>query len=81
VVGVLACLACCAVPALLAAGILTGAGWAVAGRWLPAVAVGRLVAALARWDPLAAPWMPSRRELPRVRAGARPPHHATDFLG
>jgi hypothetical protein len=27
------------VPALLAAGVLSGAGWAVAGHWLPGVAI------------------------------------------
>ena len=38
-----ACLACCAVPALLAAGVLSGAGWAIAGRWMPAAPGARAV--------------------------------------
>jgi hypothetical protein len=33
------CAACCALPVLLAAGVLSGAGWAVAVAWLPGVAV------------------------------------------
>jgi hypothetical protein len=47
--GAIACLACCALPALLAAGILAGAGWATTDRWLPAVAVGLLIAANGTW--------------------------------
>jgi mercuric ion transport protein len=35
--------ACCALPLLLAAGALSGVGWAITGRWLPAVA-GLLIA-------------------------------------
>jgi small multidrug resistance family-3 protein len=41
----LACAACCAVPLLLGAGVLSGAGWAVAGAWMPGIAVA--LAALA----------------------------------
>ena len=35
----LACAACCAIPVLLAAGVLSGAGWAAAGEWMPGAAV------------------------------------------
>jgi len=41
----LACAACCAIPLLLAGGLLSGAGWAGAGAWIPGVAV--VLAALA----------------------------------
>jgi mercuric ion transport protein len=55
-----ACAACCALPLLLGAGVLSGAGWAAAGDWMPGIAV--LLAALAgtAW------WWTSRR---RHRAG------------
>jgi hypothetical protein len=33
-----ACVACCTLPLLLAAGALSGAGWLITGWWLPAVA-------------------------------------------
>ena len=44
--GAVACVACCALPLLLAAGALSGAGWVITGRWLPAVA-GLLIASAA----------------------------------
>ena len=45
-----ACLACCTIPLLLAAGVLTGAGWALAGQWMPGVALSLVaLAALAWW--------------------------------
>ena len=56
----LACAACCAIPLLLAAGVLSGAGWAATGAWMPGIAV--LLAALAG----AAWWWAHRR---RHRAG------------
>ena len=34
-----ACLATCAIPLLLNVGVLSGAGWAVAGQWMPGLAV------------------------------------------
>jgi len=45
----LACAACCAVPVLLAGGALSGAGWAVAGGWLPGIAVALSALAAAAW--------------------------------
>ena len=44
--GAVACVACCALPLLLAAGAFSGAGWVITGRWLPAVA-GLLIASAA----------------------------------
>ncbi|MGY3517189.1 hypothetical protein ACVMYR_12860 [Micromonospora sp. PTRAS2] len=40
-----ACAACCALPLLLAAGVLGGAGWAAVNRFLPGVAVALAVLA------------------------------------
>jgi mercuric ion transport protein len=38
------------VPALLTAGVLSGAGWAIAGQWMPSIAVSLVaLAALAWW--------------------------------
>jgi mercuric ion transport protein len=45
----LACAACCAIPALLAAGVLSGAGWAAAGSWLPGIAVALAALAGIAW--------------------------------
>ncbi|MCM0674822.1 hypothetical protein NCC78_08980 [Micromonospora phytophila] len=46
-----ACAACCAIPLLLAAGVLGGTGWAAAGRFMPGVAVGlAALAALSWWS-------------------------------
>jgi hypothetical protein len=43
-----ACLACCAIPLLLAVGVLSGAGWAIAGQWMPGIALSLVaLAALA----------------------------------
>lgn len=58
----LACVACCAIPLLLAAGVLSGAGWAAAGRWMPGVAVALAAAAGAAW------WW-ARRRRHRARCG------------
>ncbi|HWG99599.1 MAG TPA: hypothetical protein VNV66_09800 [Pilimelia sp.] len=55
-----ACAACCAIPLLLAAGVLSGAGWAAAGSWLPGVAVVLAAVAGTAW------WWTHRR---RHRAG------------
>ncbi|WP_406080149.1 hypothetical protein [Micromonospora sp. NBC_00858] len=50
-----ACAACCVLPLLLAAGILSGAGWAAANRFLPGVAVALAVLAGLSW------WWASKR--------------------
>ncbi|BCJ47532.1 hypothetical protein GCM10010168_18900 [Actinoplanes ianthinogenes] len=51
----LACAACCVIPMLLAAGVVSGAGWAVAVDWMPGVAVALAAAAGGAW------WWASRR--------------------
>ncbi|MGC5309823.1 hypothetical protein [Micromonospora zamorensis] len=51
----LACAACCAIPLLLAAGILSGAGWAAAGAWMPGIAIALAALAGGAW------WWASRR--------------------
>ena len=58
--GGVACAACCAVPLLVAAGVLGGAGWAAFGRLLPGISVVLAVAAGGAW------WWASRR---RHRSG------------
>jgi mercuric ion transport protein len=55
-----ACAACCALPLLLGAGVLSGAGWAAAGDWMPGIAVVLAALAGGAW------WRTSRR---RHRAG------------
>ncbi|MBQ0897042.1 hypothetical protein KBX37_28825 [Micromonospora sp. U56] len=50
-----ACAACCVLPALLAAGLLGGAGWAAVNRFLPGVAVALAVLAGLSW------WWASKR--------------------
>lgn len=46
----LACVLCCAIPLLLAAGVLGGAGWALLGQLLPGIAVAfAALTALAWW--------------------------------
>ncbi|MEV4641110.1 hypothetical protein AB0J80_27585 [Actinoplanes sp. NPDC049548] len=45
----LACAACCALPVLIAAGVLTGAGAAMVRQTLLAVAAGLAVLALGMW--------------------------------
>lgn len=52
---VLACAACCAVPLLIAAGVLTGAGAAILEQTLLAVAAGLVAFALGMW------WLHRRR--------------------
>lgn len=56
----LACAACCAIPVLLGAGVLSGAGWAAAGAWMPRIAIVLAAVAGAAW------WWAHRR---RHRAG------------
>jgi mercuric ion transport protein len=51
----LACALCCAIPMLLAAGVLGGAGWALLGRLLPGIAVALVAAAALAW------WWAGRR--------------------
>ena len=53
-----ACAACCVLPLLLTAGMLSGAGWAVA--WMPGIAAGLAATAAAAW------WWTGRR---RHRSG------------
>ncbi len=51
----IACAACCVIPLLLAAGVLGGASWAAAGRFMPGVAVALAALAGGAW------WWASRR--------------------
>jgi len=44
-----ACAACCAIPVLLAAGVLSGAGWAAAGAWMPGIAIVLTGLAIGAW--------------------------------
>jgi hypothetical protein len=44
-----ACVLCCVVPVLLAAGLLGGAGWVAFGQILPAAAAGLAAAASVSW--------------------------------
>jgi hypothetical protein len=50
-----ACALCCAVPLLLAAGLLGGAGWAFLGQILPGIAVALAAATGLAW------WWAKRR--------------------
>lgn len=50
-----ACAACCAIPLLLAAGVLGGAGWAMAGQIMPGAAVVLVAMAVGAW------WWATRR--------------------
>ncbi|MFG2105279.1 hypothetical protein [Micromonospora chersina] len=59
-----ACAACCVLPALLAAGILGGAGWAAVNRFLPGVAVALATLAGLSW------WWAGRRRHTRCPGGA-----------
>ncbi|MFG3555667.1 hypothetical protein ACGGAQ_14950 [Micromonospora sp. NPDC047557] len=61
---VLACAACCALPLLIAAGVLTGAGAAILEKTLFAVAAGLVALALGMW------WLHRRRSAQRATAGA-----------
>jgi hypothetical protein len=45
----LACALCCAIPLMLAAGILGGAGWAFLGQLLPGIAVVLAAATALAW--------------------------------
>ena len=58
----LACAACCALPVLIAAGVLTGAGAAILEKTLLAVAAGLAVLALGMW------WLHRRRAAQRAAA-------------
>jgi hypothetical protein len=50
-----ACVACCAIPLLLTIGVLSGAGWAIAGQWMPGVALSLVALTVLAW------WRTSRR--------------------
>ena len=58
----LACAACCAIPLLIVAGVLTGAGAAILEKTLLAVAAGLAVLALGMW------WLHRRRTAQRAGA-------------
>ena len=58
----LACAACCALPLLIAAGVLTGAGAAILERTVLAVAAGLAALALGMW------WLHRRRTARRMAA-------------
>ena len=58
----LACAACCALPVLIAAGVLTGAGAALLEKALLAVAAGLAALALGMW------WLHRRRAAQRTAA-------------
>jgi hypothetical protein len=60
----LACAACCAIPLLLAAGVLSGAGWAAAGAWMPGAAIALAALAGGAW------WWASRRHRGGCAGGA-----------
>lgn len=55
----MACALCCLIPVLLATGVIGGAGWAVIGRALPAVAVMLVATAALVW------WWVTHRKAPR----------------
>ncbi|WP_328474537.1 hypothetical protein OHA21_15435 [Actinoplanes sp. NBC_00393] len=59
----LACAACCALPLLIAAGVLTGAGAALLEKTLLAVAAGLTALALGMW------WLHRHRSARRAAAG------------
>ncbi|BBH69974.1 hypothetical protein ACTI_66590 [Actinoplanes sp. OR16] len=59
----IACAACCLLPLLLAAGVVSGAGWAAATAWLPGVALALAAAAGGAW------WWASRRHRRAACAG------------
>ena len=42
----LACLACCLIPILLTAGVISGAAWITLGRWMPTIALAAAAAGL-----------------------------------
>ncbi|WP_200206186.1 hypothetical protein [Micromonospora coerulea] len=74
-----ACAACCVLPPLLAAGILGGAGWAAANRFMPGVAVALAVLAGLAW------WWASKRLRTAGCAGGncscgRPDQHDREVL-
>ena len=58
----LACAACCALPVLITAGVLTGAGAAILEQALLAVAAGLAALALGMW------WLHRRRSARRAAA-------------
>ena len=58
----LACAACCALPVLIAAGVLTGAGAAILQKTLLAIAAGLATVALGMW------WLHRRRCAQRAAA-------------
>jgi hypothetical protein len=67
-----ACAACCAIPLLVAAGVLTGAGAAVLEQTLLAGAAGLVVLALGMW------WLHRRRRARTATATAPTGHGCAD---
>ncbi|MET8093477.1 hypothetical protein [Micromonospora sp. NPDC005220] len=63
VLAVVACAACCALPFLIAAGVLTTAGAAILEKTLYAVAAGLVVLALGMW------WLHRRRTVAEATCG------------
>jgi mercuric ion transport protein len=64
ILAAVACAICCAIPFLIAAGALTGAGAAIMQQTLLAVAAGLVVAGLGMW------WLHRRRNTHRAAAAA-----------
>ena len=56
-----ACAACCLIPLLLAAGVLSGAGWTLAGQSMPGIAVSLVALAALVW------WRTTRRASGRTQ--------------
>ncbi|GIE36278.1 hypothetical protein Ait01nite_093230 [Actinoplanes italicus] len=60
----IACAACCIIPLLLGAGVLSGVGWVAAGSWMPGITVVLAATAAGTW------WWMSRRRHRTGCAGA-----------
>jgi mercuric ion transport protein len=45
----LACAACCVLPGLVVAGVLSGVGWATLGSWMPGISLALASLAAAAW--------------------------------
>ncbi len=64
ILAAVACAVCCAIPFLIAAGVLTGAGAAIMQQTLLAVAAGLVAVGLGMW------WLHRRSSARRAAAGA-----------
>jgi len=67
ILAAVACAVCCAIPFLIAAGILTGAGAAIMQKTLLAVSAGLVAAGLGMW------WLHRRRSARRAATAAGAP--------